>query len=118
MNIFTGYLAQAKNYTEAGYEPISIARFNRFFTGKKYPNLAPHPSWLKDSEQVYRPKFEALLDKLSPAEVLEDLEKLSDSKDVVLLCYEKPGEFCHRHMVADWLQKQLGIEIKELGKMK
>ena len=21
------------------------------------------------------------------------------------LCYEKPGDFCHRHLVADWLTK-------------
>jgi len=23
-------------------------------------------------------------------------------KDVVLLCYEKPGDFCHRHILTEW----------------
>lgn len=25
--------------------------------------------------------------------------------DIVLLCYEKPTDFCHRHLVAEWLTK-------------
>ena len=28
-------------------------------------------------------------------------------------CYEKPSDFCHRHLVADWLNKN-GVECKEL----
>ena len=33
-------------------------------------------------------------------------------KDVALVCYEKPSDFCHRHLVADWLNKN-GFECKE-----
>jgi len=36
-------------------------------------------------------------------------------ENAVLLCWEKDG-FCHRHLVADWLQEKLGIEIKEYVK--
>lgn len=25
--------------------------------------------------------------------------------DIALICYEKPTDFCHRHLVADWLNK-------------
>ena len=32
---------------------------------------------------------------------------------IALICYEKPSEFCHRHLVADWL-KEYGIEVEEL----
>ena len=35
-------------------------------------------------------------------------------KDVVLLCYEKPPQFCHRHLVAKWLEKELNIKVEEL----
>lgn len=32
----------------------------------------------------------------------------------VLLCYEKPGEFCHRHVAAEWLKTVEGVEVEEL----
>ena len=29
------------------------------------------------------------------------------------MCYEKPGDFCHRHLLADFLNENLGLDIKE-----
>ena len=47
-----------------------------------------------------------VLDKES---VLKNLEKLAGGREeIALVCYEKPGDFCHRHIVADWLDQ--GIE--------
>ena len=41
--------------------------------------------------------------------VLKNLEKLAGGREeIALVCYEKPGDFCHRHIVADWLDQ--GIE--------
>ena len=117
MKIYTGNFGNEKKYRAAGLQPVSIARFNRWFSGPKALNLAPTPAMIHLPEHEYTPLFEEILDKLSPAETLEQLEKLSGGKDIVLLCYEKEGEFCHRHLVADWLANSLGIEIKELGKM-
>lgn len=34
--------------------------------------------------------------------------------NVVLLCWEPNGEFCHRRLVADWFKKELGVEVLEL----
>lgn len=31
---------------------------------------------------------------------------------IALICYEKPSDFCHRHLVADWLNKN-GIPCEE-----
>lgn len=41
-----------------------------------------------------------------------------DNVNIVLLCYEKPEDFCHRHLVADWLNssKILPYDIKEWRK--
>ena len=50
--------------------------------------------------------------------VLKDLTDLINSvndhigKEICLICYEKPSDFCHRHLVADWLNKN-GFECKE-----
>lgn len=44
-----------------------------------------------------------VLSKLNPHDVVKDLYDLSDGRDIVLLCYEKPPKFCHRHIVSKWL---------------
>lgn len=44
---------------------------------------------------------------LDPEEIYNDL------KDKILLCYEKPSDFCHRHLVAKWLNRNLGLNIEE-----
>jgi hypothetical protein len=85
------------------------------FTGRVYKQLAPKFWFFKkyklDGDTVfYTAQYRAeVLDMLDPKEVLRDL-----GEDAILLCYEKPGEFCHRHLVAKWLEDELGIEVKEL----
>ena len=37
---------------------------------------------------------------------------------LVLLCYEKPTDFCHRHLFAEWLSQKAGIKIEEFQKEK
>jgi len=49
-----------------------------------------------------------VLSKLNPADVYRDL------KDSVLLCWEGPSKFCHRHIVASWLEAELGVIVTEL----
>ena len=48
---------------------------------------------------------------------LDTIQTLADGKDVVFLCYEKPGEFCHRHIFAQWLSERENdyrVEVEEL----
>ena len=47
------------------------------------------------------------LSNLDPNKVYNDLDKS------VLLCYEKSYEFCHRNIVAAWLEKNLGVKVVE-----
>ena len=82
-----------------------------------FKKLNPDYSYMNDQESEYTPKFEQKLKNLSAKSVVKELEELSLGKDVVLLCHEKAGEFCHRRLVADWLNRELGIEVPELGKM-
>lgn len=32
----------------------------------------------------------------------------------VLLCWEKSGAFCHRRLVAEWLEDAVGEKVQEL----
>lgn len=36
--------------------------------------------------------------------------------EAVLLCYEKSGDFCHRRVLADFLESHLNIQVKEIAK--
>ena len=55
-----------------------------------------------------------VLSLLNPKIVLYELEKMtSKSEMVVLLCYEKPKDFCHRHIVADWIESELHLPVQE-----
>ncbi len=47
------------------------------------------------------------LDTLNVHEVADDLY------GKILLCYEKPENFCHRHILAEWLRKN-GYKCEEL----
>ena len=87
---------------------------------KSYKQLAPKYEWWKKwhdeklSNDWYIQKYnETVLSKLDPQVVYNDLTK--DGMDIVLLCWEEdPNEFCHRHLIADWLSKNLKIEVNEL----
>jgi ABC-type histidine transport system ATPase subunit len=89
-------------------------------------DLAPSFAMLKAAKlpggaKVFDDAFENHLTTLDPGLVAEKLRQLqnaaTDSRGVVLLCYEDvrlPGARCHRLQVARWLSGHLGIEIGEL----
>lgn len=104
--------------------PISICgKAPDWYTGLQYKKLAPKygffMEWKKNHDNDYYIKCfnEQVLDKLIAQEVDYDLYELAGANltgeypekpswvdvNIVLLCYEKPSDFCHRHLVADWL---------------
>lgn len=62
----------------------------------------------KGDNDYYTEHFkEEVLDKLDPAKVIKELEELAgvSSDKIILLCYEKPDDFCRCHLVADWFNE-------------
>lgn len=52
---------------------------------------------------------EQVLGALNATDVILDLSRMIYSfnvgeSDICLVCYEKPDDFCHRHLVAQWLR--------------
>ena len=43
------------------------------------------------------------------------IELSNNAENIILLCYEKSTDFCHRHLVANWINENntLRINIKE-----
>ena len=56
-----------------------------------------------------------MLGHLNSKHVLEHLNLLTGGVEPILMCSCAKTKFCHRHLVADWLEKERGIIIKELN---
>ena len=41
-------------------------------------------------------------------------ELLQDEVDPILLCYEKGQEFCHRHVLAEYIEIKYGIKVRDI----
>lgn len=121
MKIFTGYFAKLKQYKEAGLIPIAISR--------------GVPDFCQDIDrlEMFQPSFQTLIDYkykritekeytqqysrdvlyyLDADAIYEMLVKKYKGHDIVLLCYESPNFFCHRHLVAQWFNNNC-IHVKE-----
>lgn len=117
--IYTSYFASRKYKPE---DAVSIARFTPvWFKGLECKTLAPSfelLNWWKSrtpSEQSMESYQRSYTAKFI-LEVLYNLDVHKVAKELdgkVLLCYEKSEDFCHRHIIADWLRAN-GYECKEL----
>ena len=128
MKIYTSYFARTKKLLEMGLRPICVAGYApKFFFDVQnahfYPDLAPKREWwlewksrFKDdldsiqSIAWYRRKYiDTVLANLNPEKVLSDL-----GDNAVMMCYEKPTDFCHRHIIAEWLMERTGTRVEEV----
>lgn len=77
--------------------------------------FAPLPYMLKlETEEEYIKEYqEKILDKLNYKEVIDFLKNISEDKDIVVLCFEKPGQFCHRHLFGKWITSFGEYQVKE-----
>lgn len=110
--MYTSYFRKSFDHPKA----ISIAQSKPdFFHGPEYRPLVPPNCLLQKFHHDHDEKYYVdvykyvVLKHLSPQQVYDDLDP-----DAVLLCWEKYGLFCHRHLVAEWLVNNLGIEVTEL----
>lgn len=91
------------------------------YKGKCYPKLAPKKGFWKiwhdnigkiseeeNTKYYIEQYYKEVLSRLDPMETYEEL------KYDVLLCYEEPGEFCHRHIVAEWFNLLLDVKVPEV----
>lgn len=108
--MMTSYYGNLKKIPE-GLEPVSVSRgAPKTFQGRKVLALAPTWKMLKMGRTEYDALYEAILSNLDPHEIAREL-----GPNAVLLCWEKPGEWCHRRRAAEWLEQALKIEIPEVG---
>ena len=119
--IYTSYYSNRKNFK--GFLRIGISRTvppKSCDLILKF--LAPRSSTLFDykkgkiGEEAYARRYLSSIKDVKDNGTLDILVNYlkNNSKDIVLLCYESPEKFCHRHILADYLNQEYNINIKEL----
>lgn len=120
--IYTSYFGNIRHISASCCQPffVSIAGNSpNWFDGDKYKQLMPKYDWWIKWHNLFKDKLdsdqsinwyikrynETILSMLDPYDVKNDLLKMSNGKDIFLLCYETPAKFCHRHIVCEWLNK-------------
>jgi uncharacterized protein YeaO (DUF488 family) len=126
MTIGTGYFSKAKSYAKDGWTLISIALKDAWFLPSdlkitSLKELAPTPEILKlkDNPEEYEKRFRAeVLSKIDWYALYSKLcmiARAENKEKVVFLCYESPEKFCHRHIVAKWIEDGLGKVVSEVS---
>lgn len=123
--IYTSYFAKMNRLPE-NVTPIAICAKTPVWYGRKlqYKKLAPKYDFFMEWKTTHDNEFytrcfkEQVLNRLDPQQVYKELYELVGDYppcgryDICLLCYEKPSDFCHRHLVADWFNAN-GIPCEE-----
>ena len=109
--IYTSYFGNYKNFPEG--VAVSITQYPpRGWNGLELRSLAPSAELLQKfknkeiDEQVFSWKYIELLNKdANLRERVKDTLKYLEKTfgNVILCCYEKSEDFCHRHLLAQWL---------------
>lgn len=134
--LYTSYFGQLRNFPTS-FIPIAIcAKPPIGYSGLSYKKPAPSYQCLMDYKANHdvdaycKRYYSETLNKLSAETIINDIWSMlpettraamnSDSTHwtqsplvhIVLLCYEKPSDFCHRNLVADKLT-EAGYPCKE-----
>lgn len=128
--IYTSYFGKLKKLPE-NVIPIAIcAKVPEWYTGLQYKKLAPKYEILMQYKQDHDEANyiqcykEQIIDKLDVNNVVMDLDymmldetnsidsKIDGVSHIALICYEKPSDFCHRHIVAQWFREN-GYKCEE-----
>lgn len=122
----TSYFANFRKLDKNKYIAVSIARITPVGFDIKVEEFAPEKSTLfnykngKINEEQYTKEYTEQLEELfddgimvNTLSYLNNLEKRYN-KEVVLLCYEGKGKFCHRHILSKYINDKFNLDIREI----
>jgi uncharacterized protein (DUF488 family) len=114
--IYTTYFAKIKSLPD-NVIPIAICgKAPVGYKGLQYKKLAPRydffMEWKRTGDNNYYIKCfkDQVLDRLNADDIVFELSDAvyniyGTDMDIALVCYEKSEDFCHRHLVAEWLRE-------------
>ena len=115
----TGIYKQIEEEKNNGFISISLYSSNNDFVKHEYKSLAPNWKLYEDlkskkiSEEKFILNYNEQLDTLNPRMVFEDLNSLVSGYEPILMTDGSKKKFCHRHLVAEWLEKNLDVIVEE-----
>ena len=111
----TSYFGNIKNLPQG--KTIAISQgIPHWYHGQRNLHLAPSWAMIKLPPEEYNLQFAELLSKLDPVAEFNAME-VAVGGGAILLCWEKPGEYCHRRLVAEWFKETMGVEVPEYSKL-
>jgi uncharacterized protein (DUF488 family) len=119
MQIYTSYFGNLKNLEKHNIIAIGVCQFPpHWFKNPNLISIAPTKDILfncksNHQEFIKRYKSEIISIQGDPQEFINRLNFISEGRDVALCCFEKPNEFCHRHLIAEWLNNSLHLNVQE-----
>lgn len=110
MKVWTSYFGQMRKISTMDCVPVAVCLYPpKWYDGAVCDKLAPTHEMMmgmrkEETRDFFAIKYEEeILGRLKREEILEELQRISDGKDVVLVCYEKPTDFCHRKLIGKWI---------------
>ncbi len=111
-----------RELAELKCQPLGISRGTpRRSPGFRYKllrSLAPdNRVWAQEDRDAFEAAYLDQLDALAAETILADLQRIAGDHPAVLLCWEmlaEPDEWCHRRLLACYIEEQTGIEVPEL----
>ena len=121
ISVFTSCFKYARGLDSGRYFVVSISRFPpKWFNGCRCYELAPSAGLLKSfkaglSQSQYEVRYRRdVLNSVDVHKVFEGLAKMAGGRDIVLCCFEPAFDFCHRRLLARYVQEVWGYSIEEL----
>ena len=94
---------------DAGFKGKAILEFapkEEFF--RVYKNNIGKIPEEENAKYYIEQYYEKILSKINVEELLKD------EKDPILLCYEKGQQFCHRHVLAEYIEMTYGVKVRDI----
>lgn len=117
---YTSYFANVKKLNKEKFRFVSITASKPDFCGddiEDWSFIGPSLTLLKAYKKEHITKEEYIKTYVKflndSWNTFKDFLILNEDKNIVMLCYEKPSDFCHRHILRNFLNTK-GIECKEI----
>lgn len=115
----TGYFYKLKQNKIDGAVSIAVGKPRYINVYHELKSLAPSWGLLSAfrkeevTEEEYVIQFNAMLSGLNVNDIVDELHNKTGGEEPVIMCHCNAGSFCHRHLVAEWIERETGQVIEE-----